>query len=237
MRGNKSDVPLHIAIIMDGNGRWARKRNLPRVMGHREGVKRVKEIVENAGKLGIRYLTLYTFSTENWKRSLDEVNFLMKLFVKTAKEQLNDLIANNVRVRIIGERQKLPKDVLNVIRWIEEKTEFNTGLNLILAVNYGGREEIVQGVIKITKRVKNNELELKDINSEIFSQYLYIKDIPDPDLIIRTSGEIRISNFLLWQIAYSELYFTDVLWPDFDKEEFMKALSVYNSRDRKFGNV
>lgn len=237
MRENKPDVPLHIAIIMDGNGRWARKRNLPRVMGHREGAKRAKEIVKNAGELGIKYLTLYTFSTENWKRSLDEVSFLMKLFIKMAKEQLNDLIANNVRVRIIGEQQKLPKDVLNVIRRIEEKTEFNTGLNLILAVNYGGREEIVQGVKKIIERIKNNELEEKDIDSENFSQYLYIKDIPDPDLVIRTSGEIRISNFLLWQIAYSEFYFTDILWPDFDKGELLKALSVYNSRDRKFGNV
>ncbi len=237
MRKSNPNVPLHIAIIMDGNGRWARKRNLPRMMGHREGVKRVKEIVENVGALGIKYLTLYTFSTENWKRSLDEVNFLMKLFIKTAKEQLNDFTANNVKVRIMGEQQKLHKEVLDVIRWIEEKTENNTGLNLILAVNYGGREEIVQGVIKIIKRIKNNELELKDINSEIFSQYLYIKDIPDPDLNIRTSGEIRISNFLLWQIAYSEFYFTDVLWPDFDKGELLKALSVYNSRDRKFGNV
>ncbi|NIA23477.1 MAG: isoprenyl transferase [Proteobacteria bacterium] len=230
---NDTNLPVHVAIIMDGNGRWAKKRNLPRIAGHREGVKRVREIVEESGKIGIKYLTLYTFSKENWKRSKDEVSFLMKLFIKSTREQFKDLMKNNVRVRIIGDREGIPSDVLDIFEWIEGETENNTGLNLLLAVNYGGRDEILNAVKKlIEKGVTADKL-----TPEFFGEYLYTKDIPDPDLVIRTSGEIRISNFLLWQIAYSEFYFTNILWPDFTGKEYKKSIENYLHRKRRFGGI
>ncbi len=230
---NVIKLPVHVAIIMDGNGRWAKKRNLPRIAGHREGVKRVREIVEESREIGIKYLTLYAFSKENWKRPESEVSFLMKLFIRSAKEQFNDLMKNNVRVKIIGDRIGMPSDVLDMFRWIEEETANNTGLNLLLAINYGGRVEIVNGV----KRIIERGIPSDDLSPELFEKYLYTKDIPDPDLVIRTSGEMRISNFLLWQIAYSEFYFTDILWPDFSKEEYKKAIEDYSHRKRRFGGI
>ncbi len=230
---SSSNLPVHVAIIMDGNGRWANKRNLPRIAGHREGVKRVREIVEESGKLGIKYLTLYTFSKENWKRPKEEVSFLMKLFIKSTKEQFKDLMKNNVKVKIIGDRNGMPSDVIKMFEWIEEETRENSGLKLLLAINYGGRAEIIQAI----NRIVIDKITPNEIDNALFEKYLYTNGIPDPDLVIRTSGEIRISNFLLWQIAYSELYFTDVFWPDFSRDEYKKAIENYMHRKRRFGGI
>lgn len=230
-------LPKHVAIIMDGNGRWAKKRLLPRTAGHREGVERVKEVVEVAGNLGIEFLTLYAFSTENWGRPKDEVDTLMKLLVEYLRKELNTLHENNVKINILGDLSKLPilprKEVYNAV----EKTKNNTKMHLNIALNYGGRYEIINGIKSLIVDVQNGNINLDNIDEDIFKNYLYTKNQPDPDLLIRPSGEIRISNFLLYQIAYTEFVFTDVYWPEFYKEEFYKAIIEFQSRKRRFGGI
>lgn len=233
----KEKLPKHIAIIMDGNGRWAKKAGKQRVFGHRHGVKPVREVTEAAAELGLQYLTVYAFSTENWNRPKDEVNALMSLLVKTLNSEVETLNENNVRLRMIGNIEILPRDVLKKLNDTIELTSTNTGLNLVLALSYSARWEILNAVKKIAFNVKNDNLAPENINEEIFRSYLCDGAIPDPDLLIRTSGEIRISNFLLWQIAYSELYFTDKLWPDFRKEDLYQAIVEYQSRERRFGKI
>ncbi len=223
-------IPEHIAIIMDGNGRWANKRFLPRSVGHSEGAKNLEKILTYANKIGIKYLTVYAFSTENWKRSEEEVTTLMGLFKNYIKNEEKNFMINNIKFMVSGREENIPLDLLRAIRALEEKTFNNTGIVLNLAFNYGGRAEIIDAVNKI---ISSGE---KEITEESFKKYLY-KDIPDPELMIRTSGEYRISNFLLWQIAYSELYITEKLWPDFDEEELNKAILSYTKRDRRFGGV
>jgi undecaprenyl diphosphate synthase len=226
-------IPVHIGIIMDGNGRWAEKRNLPRIAGHKEGIEAVRRTVKAASKYEIKYLTLYSFSTENWRRPKDEVEFLFSLMEKNLRKEGENLNKNNVKVRFSGRRWELPENLCEIMDYVEKLTEKNTGLNLIFAINYGGRSEIIDSIKKIVE--KRHKIE--EIDENLISKYLYLPDVPDPDLIIRTSGEKRISNFLLWQSAYSEFYFTPVLWPDFDENEFLKALYDYQRRKRKFGGI
>jgi undecaprenyl diphosphate synthase len=226
-------IPVHIGIIMDGNGRWAEKRNLPRIAGHKEGIEAVRRTVKAASKYKIKYLTLYSFSTENWRRPKDEVEFLFSLMEKNLRKEGENLNKNNVKVRFSGRRWELPENLCEIMDYVEKLTEKNTGLNLIFAINYGGRSEIIDSIKKIVE--KRHKIE--EIDENLISKYLYLPDVPDPDLIIRTSGEKRISNFLLWQSAYSEFYFTPVLWPDFDENEFLKALYDYQRRKRKFGGI
>jgi undecaprenyl diphosphate synthase len=232
-----ADIPRHIAVIMDGNGRWAKQRGLPRVMGHREGIRSVRAAVEAAGELGVEVLTLYTFSTENWRRPRDEVSALMKLLLKTIRRELNDLMRNNVRVTVIGNLDRLPEDAAESMREAMARTSGNTGLNLNLALNYGGREEILDAVRRIARDVKEGRLEPGAVDARAFGERLQTAGMPDPDLLIRTSGEFRISNFLLWQLAYTEIYITDVLWPDFRKPDLLKAVESYRGRERRFGKV
>ncbi|MGM0378519.1 MAG: isoprenyl transferase [Bacillota bacterium] len=230
-------IPKHVAIIMDGNGRWAKKRFLPRLAGHNKGIETLREIIEFSAKKGIEYLTVYAFSTENWKRPEKEVQGLLKLIEKYFDKELENLFENNVILNIIGKRSDIPEKTNNIFLKAENKTKVNDGLQLNIAFNYGARDEILTAVKEISKKYKNDEISLDDINKNFFSNHLYTKNIPDPDLVIRTSGEIRLSNFLLWQISYSELYFTNVLWPDFGKEEFHKALKAYDKRNRRYGRV
>lgn len=227
----------HLAIIMDGNGRWATKRGLPRSMGHRKGAEVVKEITRAAGELGIKFLTLYAFSTENWKRSEDEVQTLMGLLRDYLKSDLKEVQENNVRIRFIGEREMLDADIVQKMVEIEAETLKNTGMTLCIALSYGSRQEIVQAVKKTALLVKEGDISLNDIDVKLFSDMLYTKDIPDPDLVVRTSGEQRISNYLLWQIAYSEFYFTDVLWPDFNKKLLEDIIAEFNKRERRYGKA
>jgi len=227
--------PRHIAIIMDGNGRWAQKRGLPRLEGHFAGVGAVRRIVEACRDLGIPYLTLYTFSTENWRRPKEEVEGLMMLLREQLRSQTPELKEKGVRVIVIGKREELPLELQEEIKRSEEETAQNKDLHLILAINYGGRAEIVQACKRIIEKVKRGEIE--DVDESSFSSYLYTKDIPDPDLLIRTAGEQRVSNFLLWQIAYTEFYVTETLWPDFTKEDLIKAIEDYKRRKRKFGGL
>jgi undecaprenyl diphosphate synthase len=224
-------LPAHIAVIMDGNGRWAKKRNLPRVSGHKAGLESVEEIVKNCAQIGIQALTLYAFSIENWSRPKKEVDALMDLLCRGLDSKKKILNKNNVRLMISGEKDRVPKKVLGKLEKTQEDLSQNTGLILNLAFNYGSRQEIVTAV----KNMLNDNV--KDINEDVISKYLYTKNLPDPDLIIRTSGELRLSNFLLWQVAYSELHFTDVLWPDFKKEDLLKAIADYQSRDRRYGGL
>jgi undecaprenyl diphosphate synthase len=224
-------IPKHVGIIMDGNGRWAKQRGLKRTMGHEKGAKVAEDVIQWASDMGIRYLTLYSFSTENWKRPKEEVSFLFSLMVRYLESRLNKIIKENVRVRFTGRIEELPQEVFEVCRRIEEKSKNNSKIDVILAVNYGGRREIVDAVNSLLKQ-KKNKITIEDISNN-----LYLPDVPDPELVIRTSGEIRISNFLLWQIAYSELYFTNTLWPDFTKEDFVKAIEDYSNRDRRFGSI
>lgn len=231
------NIPAHVAIIMDGNGRWAKKRGLPRKMGHVEGCKVVEQTVEDAARLGIRYLTVYAFSTENWKRSEDEVDALMQLFRYYAKRLLKIANENNVRVKMIGERSRFAPDIIDGINALEETTKKNTGLTFVIAVNYGSRDEIRRGMTRMMQDARDGKVSPEEVTEELISSYLDTRGIPDPDLLIRTSGEERLSNFLMWQLAYSEFYFTDVLWPDFTKEELVKAIEAYNSRDRRFGGA
>jgi len=230
-------TPEHVAIIMDGNGRWAKKFYKPRIFGHREGIKTVKRIVEYAGRIGIKYLTLYTFSTENWKRPHKEVEALMKLLYDKLISEIDELKKNNVVLHTIGDISMLPDYVQRELNNAKEKLKDNTGLNLILALNYGSRDEIRRAIIKIANDIKENKIDVNDITTELISSYLDTADFPDPDLIIRTSGEMRLSNFLLYQSAYSEIYVTKTLWPDFDEQEFQHAIDSYTTRERRFGGI
>jgi undecaprenyl diphosphate synthase len=231
------NVPRHIGIIMDGNGRWAKKRGLPRTAGHPAGVDAVRKIVRACGELGVSYLTLYTFSTENWQRPKSEVSFLMDLLVKMTRKEIDNLNDKNVRLRAIGDLSALPDKTRNVLIEGIEKLNGNSGLTLNLAINYGGRAEIVYAAKQLAREAIAHPEILDTIDEKKFSGYLYTKDSSDVELIIRPGGECRISNFLLWQSAYAELYITDVLWPDFDKECLIKAIDEYNNRDRRFGKV
>ena len=230
-------MPRHIAIIMDGNGRWAKERGLPRVEGHRRGVDTVRNITRIAGEGGLDYLTLYSFSSENWSRPESEINELFGLLRMFIRRHLAELHENNVRIRIIGDEDGVPSDILKMMNEAHQLTKANTGLTLVIAFNYGARGEIASAMKKIAKSVADGELSIDDITADTVSQNLHTSDIPDPDLIIRTSGEQRLSNFLLWQAAYSEFVFTDCKWPDFDEEAFYAAISEYCSRDRRFGAV
>ncbi len=229
-------VPDHVAIIMDGNGRWAVEKGLPRQDGHRQGVETVRSTVRNSKDLGVKVLTLFAFSTENWQRPVREVNYLMSLPVKFFKTELPELIANNVQVRLIGDSKKLPRRVQKAVNDGAEATKKNTGMILNFALNYGSRFEIVMAVNSLLEDVNKGKIRGK-VNEKTFSRYLYTSDLPDPDLLIRTSGEKRISNFLLWQLAYSELWFTDVYWPDFTNIHLMEAVYEYQKRKRRYGSV
>lgn len=221
----------HLAVIMDGNGRWAEKKGLPRIEGHRRGAQKAEEIIEWCAELGVKYVTLYTFSTENWKRPKDEVDFLFSLLVEMLNKKFSRMMEQRVRIRFCGLVERLPEQILTVCKEFEQKTKDNQKIQAILALNYGGRREIVDA---INKAIQNGVREFDEI---ILREYLYLPDVPDPDLVIRTSGELRISNFLLWQIAYSELYFTEVLWPDFSKEDLLKAVKDFEKRHRRFGGL
>ena len=230
-------IPKHVAIIMDGNGRWAKDKGLPREYGHQNGVSSVKSIVQEAYKSGIEYLTLYAFSIENWDRPSEEVNTLMSLLVSTLKDEFDEIFDKDIKLNAIGEINSLPKEVISELDFIINKTKTNNKMNLTLALSYGGKQEIFNAIKMISDKVKNNLIELNNFDDSIINSHLYTKNLPDVDLLIRTSGEQRISNFLLWQIAYAELYFTDVYWPDFSKEDFNLALENYKSRERRFGKT
>lgn len=232
-----SNIPEHIAIIMDGNGRWAKERNMPRTYGHKAGVETIREIVKESSKLGVKYLTLYAFSTENWARPKEEVDTLMKLLVQYLRNEFEELNKNNVIINSIGDISKLPKVCYDELNKAYEKTKNNTGLTLNLALNYGGRVEIVNSVKEIAKLVEENKIKVDDIDEKMIEKYLYTSGMPDPDIIIRPSGEQRLSNFLLWQCAYSEFWYSDVKWPDFTKENLLEAIFDYQNRDRRFGKV
>ncbi|MDS1002262.1 isoprenyl transferase [Clostridium sporogenes] len=234
---DKNNIPKHIAIIMDGNGRWAKERNLPRTMGHKAGVETIREIVKECNNLGVKYLTLYAFSTENWKRPKDEVSALMSLLVQYLRKEVKELNENNVVVNAIGDIEELPEVCVNELKKAYEETENNTGLILNLALNYGGRDEIIRAVKNMYGDMKVGKIREEEVNEDIISNYLYTKGMADPDLIIRPSGEKRISNFLLWQCAYSEFWYSDIKWPDFKKENLHKAIYDYQNRDRRFGAV
>tara|TARA_Y100001970_G_C14224673_1_gene854853 strand:+ start:504 stop:1232 length:729 start_codon:yes stop_codon:yes gene_type:complete len=234
---NKNNIPNHIAIIMDGNGRWAKKFSLPRLAGHKKGVQTVREITELCSMLGVKNLTLYTFSSENWERPKYEVNSLLKLLVSSIRLEIKDLVKNNIKLTAIGEINKFDKKIQNELLYAFKKTEQNTGLNLNLAISYGSRQEIINASKKIIYNVVKNEIDIEDINENYFANMLYTKDIEDPDLLIRTGGEFRMSNFLLWQIAYTEIYITERFWPEFRKEDLIKAIKDYQQRERKFGKV
>jgi len=228
-------IPAHVAIIMDGNGRWAHARGLPRIMGHKKGAEAVRATVTACGELGIDYLTLYAFSSENWKRPMEEVDDLMGLLRHYLRNELNRLNRNNVRLRCIGQRERLAPDIVNLIEDAEARTAANTGLTLVLALNYGGQAEIVDAARQIARRVQQGLLDPALIDETMFATHLQTKDFPDPDIIIRTSGEQRLSNFLLWQAAYAEFLFIDDYWPDFTKDRLLDAVNEYRSRDRRYG--
>ena len=230
-------IPGHVALILDGNGRWAKKRGLPRTMGHKEGCVTVEKTVEIAARMGIRYLTVYGFSTENWKRSAEEVGALMQLFRYYMVRLLKIASANNVRVRMIGDRSRFAPDIIEGINRLERETADNTGLTFVIAVNYGGRDEIRRAAARLAKDCVHGKVDADQIDESLFSSYLDTAGMPDPDLLIRTSGELRLSNYLLWQLAYTEFYFTEVPWPDFHEEELRKAIEQYNNRDRRYGGV
>jgi undecaprenyl diphosphate synthase len=230
-------IPTHVAVIMDGNGRWAEARTLPRHAGHRSGVKSVRETVETAARRGVSYLTLFAFSSENWQRPAEEVSGLMRLFLEALQREVDDLHRNNVRLTFIGAREQLQAGLIRKIAAAEEQTRNNSGLNLIVAVAYGGRWDIVTAARKLAARVLNQELSVADIDDEKLSGELALAGIPDPDLLIRTGGEQRISNFLLWNLAYAELWFCDCLWPEFGERQFDEALSYYASRQRRYGHT
>ncbi len=231
------ELPKHLAIIMDGNGRWAKQKGKLRVFGHENGIKTVRTTVESCVKIGIKYLTLYTFSTENWNRPKLEVQMLMRLLVSSLKKELQTFLENNVKLNTIGDVNALPTKVRKELQEVMAKTESNTGMTLTLALSYGSREEIKNAVQQIAVKVKNNIISPESIDETIINNHLYTQNLPDVDLLIRTSGEQRISNFLLWQIAYAELYFIDVFWPDFTEEDLVKALKNYQNRERRFGKT
>ena len=234
---NTKDNIRHIAIIMDGNGRWAKKRGLPRSMGHRKGAEVVKEICQAAGDAGIKYLTLYAFSTENWKRPQEEVDSLMDLLRQYLKSDLKELKEKGVCIRFIGEREMLPTDILKSMEKLEAETANNDKMTLCIALSYGSRQEIVHAAKKVAELVKRGDIRIEDIDEKIFSDMLYTHDIPDPDILIRTSGEQRISNYLLWQLAYSEFFFVEAYWPDFTKEMLNDVIEKYKTRERRYGKL
>ncbi|WP_394758616.1 isoprenyl transferase [Flavobacterium sp.] len=234
---NKDNLPKHLAIIMDGNGRWAKKQGMLRAFGHENGTKSVKVTVEACAKLGIENLTLYAFSTENWNRPKLEVDLLMKLLINSLKKELDTLVKNNIKLNSIGNLDNLPKSVQKELEEVIEKTKNNTRMTLTLALSYGSREEIINAVKNISDKVKNNIISIDSIDDSILNKHLYTHNLPDVDLVIRTSGEHRISNFLLWQIAYAEFYFTDVLWPDFSEDNLYEAIISYQKRERRFGKT
>ena len=231
----KANLPQHVAIIMDGNGRWAKQRHLPRIEGHRAGAESARVIIRTAGELGIKYLTLYAFSVENWNRPKDEVDALMKYLIHYLKSETPELNKNNVKLEVIGQIYRLPENVQEHLKKSIATLSKNNGLTLIMALSYGGRTEIVDAVRGIAKKVKDRELDPADITEQVFAQHLYTRHFPDPDLLIRTSGEMRVSNFLLWQISYAELVITPTYWPDFRKAQFYAALEEYHQRHRRFG--
>lgn len=230
-------IPYHVAIIMDGNGRWARKRGLPRIAGHRAGIDSLRETIRIAREIGVKILTLYTFSTENWKRPKSEVKFLMKLPEEYLQKEIEELCANNVKIRVLGLIKELPENTRRALEDAIKRTKGNEGMVVNFAMNYGGRGDIVRAVKKISQLLLRDDIKEGEIDEEIISQYLYTKGCPDPDLLIRPSGELRISNFLLWQIAYTELWFTDIYWPDFKKTHFLQAVYDFQRRNRKFGGI
>lgn len=230
-------IPNHVSVILDGNGRWAKMRGLPRKSGHVEGCKTLEVVLEEASKMGINYFSVYAFSTENWKRSEDEVSALMQLFRYYAKKLMKTAAENNIIVKMIGEKSRFEPDIAEAITQLVESTKNNTGLTFIMAVNYGSRDEIVRSTKKMLEDYKNGVITLDEVNEDMISSYLDTAGVPDPDLLIRTSGEQRLSNFLLWQAAYTEFYFPEVLWPDFNKEELIKAIEQFNKRERRFGGV
>ena len=230
-------IPKHTAIIMDGNGRWAEQKGMPRIFGHQNGVTAVRKIVEAASKFNIKYLTLFTFSVENWDRPTSEVDTLMGLLVQTLKDEFEDMFKNNIRLNAIGDLNSLPNEVREELYTIIENTKGNTGMTLTLALSYGGKQEIFKAVKEISEKVKNDIICLDNFDDSVINDHLYTSDLPNVDLLIRTSGEKRISNFLLWQIAYAELYFTDVYWPDFTEEDLEKAIVEYQNRERRFGKT
>lgn len=232
-----NNLPKHIGVIMDGNGRWAKKRHLPRSAGHSAGADTLKKIVTECNKMGIKYITVYAFSTENWKRPKEEVNYLMKLLLDYLKDAEKTLAGENVVIRAIGSRKELSKEIQEQIIKTEKFTSKNTGIIMNIALNYGGREEIINAVKAISKDIKDEKINIDDIDEKMFSNYLYTKDQPDVDLLIRTSGEQRLSNFLLWQNSYSEMWFTNVLWPDFSKKDLHKAIYDFQNRGRRFGGI
>ena len=234
---DRNNLPRHIAVIMDGNGRWAKKKGAMRIFGHRNAVQAVRDVTEGCGELGIEYLTLYAFSTENWNRPKEEVNGLMELLVNTIKQEINRLMENQVKLVTIGDTSPLPADCQENLRWAIEQTRNNTGLTLVLALSYSGRWEIINAVKHIVNDVKNGKIKPEEINDGVFENYLQTIGIPDPELLIRTSGEMRVSNFLLWQIAYTELFITPTLWPDFRKEHLYEAIWAYQQRERRFGKT
>lgn len=237
IQDEKLNVPKHVAIILDGNGRWAKKRAMPRNYGHVQGARTVEQIIEDGYHMGIEYITVYAFSTENWKRSNDEVSALMKLLQNYLIDCIERSTKNNMKVRVIGDKSGLDDKIVARINELEEATRTATGLKFTIAINYGGRDEICRAVTKIAKEVSQQLLDPEDITENLISDRLDTAGIPDPDLLIRTSGEERLSNFLPWQLAYTEFYFTDVLWPDFTKEDLLKAIRYYNGRERRFGGV
>ncbi|MGX1982781.1 undecaprenyl diphosphate synthase [Thermolongibacillus altinsuensis] len=230
-------MPAHVAIIMDGNGRWAKKRALPRMAGHYEGMQVVRKITRFANELGIKVLTLYAFSTENWKRPKAEVDYLMKLPEEFLGTFLPELVQENVQVRVMGNKEQLPAHTLRAVEKAIEETKNNTGLILNFALNYGSRAEITNAVRNIIQDIQSGKVDINEINEQFFASYLMTNDLPDPDLLIRTSGEIRLSNFMLWQLAYTEFWFTDVLWPDFTEQHFLQAIYEFQQRGRRFGGV
>ncbi|MEH2191292.1 MAG: isoprenyl transferase [Nostoc sp.] len=230
-------LPQHVAVIMDGNGRWAKRQGLPRIMGHKRGVDALKDLLRCCQDWGIQALTAYAFSTENWKRPQEEVDFLMTLFQRVLRQELREMVEKNVQIKFVGNLQDLPQSLQQEISRSMEETKDNRGIRFSVATNYGGRQEILQACQAIAKQVQQGLLQPDEINEQVFESHLYTAGIIDPDLLIRTSGEMRLSNFLLWQMAYGEIYITDALWPDFDRAEFHRALCAYQQRERRFGKV
>ncbi len=230
-------LPRHVAFIMDGNGRWAKKRFLPRIAGHKAGVEALKKVIRYSSEVGIDYVTVYAFSTENWSRPENEVKGILDLLVTAMNKEFDELIANDVKIKMLGIEENLPKKVKKAFHEAEEKTKNNKGLQFNIAFNYGSRKEILHSVKKIADLIKSQSIEINEIDESLFEEFLYTRNIPDPDLVIRTSGEVRLSNFLLWQISYAELYFTDTYWPDFNEEAYQKALDEYSNRKRRFGSL
>ncbi|MEH2126893.1 isoprenyl transferase [Nostoc sp.] len=230
-------LPQHVAVIMDGNGRWAKRQGLPRIMGHKRGVDALKDLLRCCQDWGIQALTAYAFSTENWKRPQEEVDFLMTLFQRVLRQELREMVEENVQIKFVGNLQDLPRSLQQEISRSMEETKNNRGIRFSVATNYGGRQEILQACQAIAKQVQQGMLQPNEINQQVFESHLYTAGITDPDLLIRTSGEMRLSNFLLWQMAYGEIYITDALWPDFDRAEFHRALCAYQQRERRFGKV